>query len=285
MSDKRTRELIQRNRLLVRQEALAERDLAKLITALGDELTRRIIPGANEPLLNIVDELQPDIAEALRRRSLQTALLFGERTQGRIVPLIGGEEPGKSYYGGNIVDGPVRGRDFVGLEVKGFWEAFQETITQWVDLHALARAVTVTHTMRESIRQVLMQGQEEGWGEAILARAIQRVAGDLSRTNAARIARTEMHTASTVGSDEAARATGLRLIKEWASAEDGRTRLAHAIADGQEVPGDEAFTVGGVRLMFPGDPNGTPANRLPGQIINCRCQALHHPVIGGKIIR
>jgi uncharacterized protein with gpF-like domain len=127
---------------------------------------------------------------------------------------------------------------------------------------------------------VLLQGQEEGVGEAAMARAIQERARHLSRTNAARIARTEMHTASTIGSDEAARSTGLQMVKEWAAAEDRRTRFSHAVADGDEVPLDEPFVVGTDRLMVPGDPTGSAR-----EIINCRCQALHHPVIGGKVIR
>ena len=85
---------------------------------------------------------------------------------------------------------------------------------------------------------------------------------------------------ATIGADEAARSTGLEMIKEWASAEDSRTRPSHAEADGDEVPLDEPFVVGDARLMVPGDPSG-PAK----EIINCRCAILHHPVIGGEVIR
>lgn len=50
---------------------------------------------------------------------------------------------------------------------------------------------------------------------------------------------------------------------------DDRTRPDHADADGQVVPLDEPFIVGGDELMQPGDPNG-PLD----QILNCRCVAL-----------
>lgn len=70
------------------------------------------------------------------------------------------------------------------------------------------------------------------------------------------------------------------MIKEWASAEDSRTRPSHAAADGDEVPLDEPFSVGGELLMVPGDPRGSAKN-----VANCRCSILHHPVIGGEVIR
>ena len=55
-------------------------------------------------------------------------------------------------------------------------------------------------------------------------------------------------------------------IKIWVATLDGNTRDAHAGADGQEVPIDMPFNVGGEALMFPGDPNGSAEN-----VINCRC--------------
>lgn len=277
MSDKRHRELLKQNRLLVRQEGLAERDLAKVITALADDVAGRRVPGADEAALAIVDEHRNAIQAALAKRLLQTALLFGERTLARLEEIVP-----KSYYPAIPSGlGPVRGRDDPGLARKGFWEVFQSAIRNWVDLHALARAVTVTGTIKEAVRAILEDAAGEGWGEAETARAIQeRIGGQLSRTNAARIARTEMHTAASIGADEAARSTGLQLIKEWAAAEDRRTRMSHAIADGQEVPLDEPFQVGLAKLMVPGDPAG-PAR----EIINCRCTVLHHPVIGGEVIR
>lgn len=261
MSDKRQRELRKQNRLLVRQERLAERDLAKTIRTMADQLSARITPGADDAMLQIVDEARPAIQATLAKRLLQTALIFGERTLSRLDELIP--------------------KSFRPPEAKGFREIFEAAIRSWVELHALERAILITGTLREAVRELLQEAAGEGWGERTLARAIQeRIGRDLSRANAARIARTEMHTAASIGSDEAARSTGLEMVKEWASAEDTRTRWSHAIADGQEVRLDEPFHVGMAKLMVPGDPRG-PAK----EIINCRCQVLHHPVIGGEVIR
>lgn len=56
--------------------------------------------------------------------------------------------------------------------------------------------------------------------------------------------------------------------KEWHTIMDGRERATHAIANGQIVPIDEPFIVGGYKLMFPRDVTyGAP----PSEIINCRC--------------
>lgn len=57
--------------------------------------------------------------------------------------------------------------------------------------------------------------------------------------------------------------------KVWISTIDSRTRPTHAVADQQRVPLLQPFTVGGVPLMFPGDPSG-PAS----EVIQCRCSIL-----------
>uniref|UniRef100_A0AAU7J7Y7 Portal protein n=2 Tax=unclassified bacterial viruses TaxID=12333 RepID=A0AAU7J7Y7_9VIRU len=66
-------------------------------------------------------------------------------------------------------------------------------------------------------------------------------------------------------STEAMRRQGFK-FKQWVARHDERTRSTHAAADGQRVPVDASFTVGGVALNHPGDRRG-PA----GEVINCRC--------------
>lgn len=59
--------------------------------------------------------------------------------------------------------------------------------------------------------------------------------------------------------------------KQWKTIMDGRERDTHAIANGQTVPIDEPFIVGGYRMMFPRDVTyGAP----PKEIINCRCSII-----------
>lgn len=63
--------------------------------------------------------------------------------------------------------------------------------------------------------------------------------------------------------------TGSQFEKIWLSTVDDRTRETHVDADGQRVPVDQAFIVGGFELDYPGDPDG------PGEeVIQCRCTML-----------
>jgi len=276
MSAKRTRELVKQNRLLVRQEGLAERDLAKVIRSIASTIASRYHYGAESAMLQLVDDHRPAITEVIERRMLQTALIFGGRTLERLSDVA------KSYYPGLPEGlGPVRGGPEDCLEIKDARETFERVIRQWVKLHALDRAVTISKSLKEKVRGVLDESLADGTGEAGTVKLIrERIGKVISASSAARIARTEMHTASTVGADEAARSTGLEIVKEWAAAEDARTRASHAQADGQEVGLDEPFDVGGASLMMPGDPSGPP-----GEIINCRCAILHNPIIGGNVIK
>ena len=59
---------------------------------------------------------------------------------------------------------------------------------------------------------------------------------------------------------------GFEVYKRWVATDDDRTRPWHNEADGQEVPLNEPFIVGGEELMYPGDENGSAEN-----VINCRC--------------
>lgn len=54
--------------------------------------------------------------------------------------------------------------------------------------------------------------------------------------------------------------------KKWMATHDARTRPEHAEADGQTVPVDGEFIVGGFTLAYPGDPSAPV-----GMIANCRC--------------
>jgi len=87
------------------------------------------------------------------------------------------------------------------------------------------------------------------------------------------IARTETMTSVNFGQQVVYESEGVKQ-KEWTATQDERTRPDHLDADAQVVAIDEAFTVGGQQLEYPGDPRGDAGN-----VINCRCTIL--PVIDG----
>ena len=89
------------------------------------------------------------------------------------------------------------------------------------------------------------------------------------KADAIRTARTAITSAQNGGRQatfEKAAAMGIKVRKRWTATKDMRTRPSHGAADGQIVDVDEPFTVGGAKMMYPGDPSG------PGrELYNCRC--------------
>ena len=90
--------------------------------------------------------------------------------------------------------------------------------------------------------------------------------GDTIRIARTETTRVEGSARQAVG-DEGKR-RGFKMWKRWVATADDRTRDDHAAADGQEVPNDEPFEVGGEQLMYPGDVSmGCSA----WNVCNCRC--------------
>lgn len=90
-----------------------------------------------------------------------------------------------------------------------------------------------------------------------------------NRSTMMTFARTAMTGAQNAGRIEAmhdAEDMGIKVQKRWIATLDSRTRDTHAELDGQVVDVDEPFTVDGMEIMFPGDPNADPA-----LVYNCRC--------------
>lgn len=94
----------------------------------------------------------------------------------------------------------------------------------------------------------------------------------MNRDSAVRAARTGITAAQNAGrmdSYVAAEKMGIQIKRKWVCTKDARTRLDHALADGQIVEGTKKpFIVGGYKMMFPGD----KSMNAPGhEIYNCRC--------------
>lgn len=95
---------------------------------------------------------------------------------------------------------------------------------------------------------------------------------NVSRTRALTITRTEMGRAFSVAGQERfnqAKPYLPGLKKQWRRSGKIHSRTAHDLADGQIQDTDKPFTVNGVELMFPRDPQG-PAK----ETINCGCVSL-----------
>jgi uncharacterized protein with gpF-like domain len=154
-------------------------------------------------------------------------------------------------------------------------------VLNWIRRHSVRRVKEIEKTTAKIIRRQIIDGSKRGLSNAKIAANIRTATGGaIGRARAERIARTETHTAFERGSYEQAREVsqmGVDLVSEWASTEDRRTRIAHAIADGQVRDLKEPFIVDGEALRFPGDPRASPGNT-----INCRCVALYRPRKAGE---
>lgn len=88
-----------------------------------------------------------------------------------------------------------------------------------------------------------------------------------SESHAAAVTRTEVNAVCNLAAMDAAYRQGKR-FKTWKTFGDSKVRPSHKAANGQRVPLDMPFTVGGYEMMFPNDSSlGAPA----GEVVNCRC--------------
>lgn len=127
-------------------------------------------------------------------------------------------------------------------------------------------------------KQVIMRKLESELTTAILkgesipniAKRLKNVSegylGDTIRIARTETTRVEGSARQAVG-DEGKR-LGFEMWKRWVATSDARTRPDHAAADGQEVPNDEPFMVGGEEMMYPGD---ISLGASAWNVIQCRC--------------
>lgn len=124
-----------------------------------------------------------------------------------------------------------------------------------------------TNALKKSISAEISRGIATGLSYADMARNLNSVS-KAGLSNATRIVRTEGHRiqqSSTHDAQQAAKAKGCEVVKQWNAALDGRTRDTHRALDGQLREIDEPFKVHGKSTMYPGG-FGDPAEDC-----NCRC--------------
>lgn len=126
-------------------------------------------------------------------------------------------------------------------------------------------AEEVNDTTWDALRASLAEGIAEGEGIGQLAERVDSVMVDRIKSSKEAIARTEVTAASTNGTQESWRQSGVVAGKEWIAALDSRTRETHIHAHGQVVGIDENFTVGGATGPGPGMMSSA------AESVNCRC--------------
>jgi SPP1 gp7 family putative phage head morphogenesis protein len=131
-------------------------------------------------------------------------------------------------------------------------------------LTAKNRLVNLGDEVWNVCRGIIINAAQNGLSTRVIKEQINHEVS-VSEARANVIARTEINRASNSGAIAQMRKLEIdTTVKTWSAVNDGRTREAHAEADGQTVPLDQAFDVGGEPLDAPGD--GSAEN-----CINCRC--------------
>lgn len=136
---------------------------------------------------------------------------------------------------------------------------------------ALDRGIDLAYGKKQITNQVT-SGIIRGLAPAKIASELMGNITTMNRDSAVRAARTGITAAQNAGrmdSYVAAEKMGIQIKRRWICTKDARTRLDHALADGQVVVGTKTpFKVGGYKMMFPGD----KSMNAPGhEIYNCRC--------------
>ncbi len=117
------------------------------------------------------------------------------------------------------------------------------------------------------IQGSIQAGIDAGDPIKTIADAVRAKFSEISSGRAKTIAITETGAAWGTARNEAMTEVGGN--KKWLTSGNANVREAHADANGQVVPVDEAFSVGGEDLRYPCDPDGSPEN-----VINCHCVSI-----------
>lgn len=124
---------------------------------------------------------------------------------------------------------------------------------------------------RQMITSHITQGILQGESIPNLSKRLAKAVNN-DKVAAVRTARTAVTSSQNAGRQivyDRAKGMGLKLQKEWLATLDGRTRHEHGAVDGQRVPLDGEFTVGGYKMKYPGDMSA------PTHLVyNCRCTTI-----------
>lgn len=161
------------------------------------------------------------------------------------------------------------------FETKAVSDVWLAAVLQWVRDTTAEKVEGIGDTTRELLKTDISRALLEGASTFNLQRIIAASYAGFTDYRAERIARTEVVAASNLGSMAAAQATGLTLRKKWLATPDPRIRDSHRAVNGQTRDIKEAFSVGGSRLMFPGD---SSLGAAAAQVINCRCTQTYEVV-------
>lgn len=250
---------------MLRQMAVLENRYAKQIRKVLNcqymDVAKRISEGALYGFDDLVD------GYGLRFRYLLT-------TQYRQIATIFSKKVYKV-----IEEGKEKGLGFPS-EVKTPKDEFWNNLNRWMRTQAAQKVRRIHTTTKRKITDVIQKGMSEGESHREIAKRIRKAGYIANPKRALTIARTETHTCGIYSVQKSVESTRLKTEREWSASMDERVRADHASANGQRAKEGEPYTIGGVKMMYPGDPKGGAS-----QVINCRCVELFHTVRLGEHVK
>lgn len=149
------------------------------------------------------------------------------------------------------------------------WDITHPLSQRLLDAASARTGQRLGEAIQPILRETVLDAYQRGLSVPDTAALITERIGDATAWQARMLARTDLNSLSNGGSVMAAQIVGVE-YKQWLTAEDDRVRETHAEADGQVVPIDAPFTVGGEELDYPGDPAGSDE-----ETCNCRCTVIY----------
>jgi len=163
----------------------------------------------------------------------------------------------------NQITSQLKQDTFIDSQIEG-------TLQRVIQTQAALDVTAITETTRNWLSLEIQRYIEEGLSIPNAAKKLTKRFDFIGRARATMIARTEIISASNMGSLAGAKSTGLPVQKIWLSARDSFVRDSHLITDGQKRNMNQKFNVNGSPAVAPGDP-ALPANER----VNCRCTLIY----------
>jgi hypothetical protein len=129
------------------------------------------------------------------------------------------------------------------VKVELGFDVFDTFTADVIRQEALSNATEIEDTIRDRLKNEILQGAQDGDSIPGIVERIQSVKDSFSDDHAELVARTETLSASRKGSQALAESTDLVGGKEWIATDDSRTREWHSVMDGTVIEKDSQFTV------------------------------------------
>ncbi|MEA3464289.1 MAG: phage minor head protein, partial [Patescibacteria group bacterium] len=201
----------------------------------------------------IIEKLEPTNMKIFRKKGLADEV-FNEKMEIKI-----GIDKLKPFLETYLIEAGMETIEFIGSEYEF---NISGEIISWLDKKTEIFLRSVNKTTFKELKKQFEESLANNEDRRKLIRRIKKTYGNINKTRAGTIARTEVQGITQKGTFEGYK-QAMMPIKIWVAVMDSSTRDSHAYLDGEERPIDMPFSNG---LMYPG------ADGPASEVINCRCK-------------